>query len=106
MDDAFLFSATCGAGDCAYLLLGLGWRPQPRGALTAAAFLVLLACPAGVVNQVFGANYLFLRVPAASGILFRFPALAGVAAVVLGVEALGVWGMEKTAHRRDSECCL
>lgn len=46
-----------------YLLLGLGWRPQPRGALTAAAFLVLLACPAGVVNQVFGANYLFLRAP-------------------------------------------
>ena len=89
-----------------YLLLALGWRPKTRGALTAAAFLVLLACPAGVVNQVFGANYLFLRAPAASGMLFRFPALAGAAAVVLGVEALGVWGMEKAAHRRDSECCL
>ena len=82
-------------------------RGAPDGVPSGSALtLVLLACPAGVVNQVFGANYLFLRAPAASGILFRFPALAGVAAVVLGVEALGVWGMEKAAHRRDSECCL
>lgn len=45
------------------LPLGLGRRPEPRGALHAWGLLLLLALPIMAVNRLLGSNYLFLAFP-------------------------------------------
>ncbi|MGN0972525.1 MAG: TIGR02206 family membrane protein [Aristaeellaceae bacterium] len=82
------------------LPLGLGWRPDVRGAVRAWLAMVVLGLAVMAVNALIGSNYLFLGWPvegtplmalAAHGLgLYRL-AMAGIGTGVIALEGLAAW---------------
>lgn len=86
---------------CAPLLpMGMGWRPQPWGALGAWCFLVTAAALATLANRITGGNYFFLAGPVAGtplmwlagrgALLYRLGLMALVT-LALAAEGAGLW---------------
>lgn len=91
------------------LPLSLGRQPRPLGALWALAFLLVHALAALGINALTGGNYLFLSLPAAVTPLDALAAagvgtyrlcLAALAVLVLALEALILWWVQRRPSRR------
>ncbi|MGN1020907.1 MAG: TIGR02206 family membrane protein [Aristaeellaceae bacterium] len=89
------------------LPMGLGWRPDVRGAVRAWLALAVLGLAVLAVNALVGGNYLFLGWPvegtpltalAARGLTGYRLALTGICTGVIALEGLAAW----LAQRRRS----